>query len=115
MQDLLNHAERQTAAVNTTLETMQTINNVIDTMNNHIRDQNETLHQSSSAVQEMLHNINSITGNINNFEKDFKQLATDSEQGMRLMVTMKKLSEKNRDISVKFIFETALFKLGDQG
>ena len=88
IQDLLNHTAQQTVAVNTTLETMHTIDDAIDTMNNHIKDQNATLHQSSSAVQEMLHNINSITGNINTFEKDFKQLAADSEHGMRLMVTV---------------------------
>ncbi|MGP1529078.1 MAG: methyl-accepting chemotaxis protein [Treponema sp.] len=103
MQDLLNHAEQQTAAVNTTLETMHTIDNAIDTMNNHIRDQNETLHQSSSAVQEMLSNIHSITGNIDTFEKDFKQLATDSEQGMRLMVTVTDLITAAVEQSQKLI------------
>jgi len=103
MQGLLNHAEQQTAAVNTTLDTMHTIDNAIDTMNDHIKEQNEALHQSSSAVQEMLHNINSITGNINTFEKDFKQLATDSEQGMRLMVTVTDLITAAVEQSQKLI------------
>ncbi|MEL3907216.1 MAG: cache domain-containing protein [Treponema sp.] len=88
IQELLNQAEQQTGAVAATLDTMHTIDNSIDKMNTHIRRQNTTMQQSSAAVQEMLNNINSITSSINAFGEDFAQLAEDSEQGMRLMISV---------------------------
>jgi methyl-accepting chemotaxis protein len=71
----------QTAAVNTTADSMEQIMTGLNNLNSHIAVQVGSVTQSSSAIEQMLANISSVTETLQKNTENISNLAESSETG----------------------------------